>query len=167
MDSGADVFTRGYLLANKRMGNTVKILKLHTVAILSVILISTVATAGEFAAPDFRAKVTNVSNSGVVYFEGHGGYRLWGLLPEADYLRELLVGEELACYVAGELRGYWGGVSATSRSAVCISLDPNPNPFRSKGVIQYLLDSGHVTEFCAETLGLFGTCAERSFGRTE
>ena len=112
-------------------------------------------------APDFRAEVVGVDNAGIVYFEGNGGYRLWGLIPDSDYLRELLVGRTLACYVAGELKGRWRGISATTRTVVCRFglLDPQPK----EGLVKHLLQTGHATEFCAETLGLFGTCPAGSF----
>lgn len=116
------------------------------------------ANAGSLETPDFRDVVRGVDSAGIVYFERNGSHRLWGLLPDAENLREILVGKKLACNFVGEFEGKWRGVSAASSAVVCEIREISPNPQFPDGLVVHLLQSGHANELCSETLGLFGTC---------
>lgn len=152
-----------YSLGLGRASGFVEKLKFCIIIILSAILISTTTSASpRYTPPDFIAQVTEVDNWGIVIFDGHGGYRLWGLQPEVDFLRDLLVGKELACYEAGEIQAKWGSMYVKSRSAVCFSVHGIGDSL-SRDIGKFLLETDHAIELCAETLGVLGTCPARGF----
>lgn len=134
---------------------------LSTLMLVIVVSVFRVAEleAGELGKPDFMAEVVSVDSTGALYLEGNGRYRLWGLvILDPEFLRELVVGRDLGCYIAGELTGKWRGFSVSSKAAICISFELNPASMIPEGLIGHLLQTGHAKELCSETLGLFGTC---------
>lgn len=127
-------------------------------AVFSVFLFSNATASAVLPVPDFRAKVLKISNYGLVHFEGNGAYRLWGILPDVNYLRELIIGHELDCFRSGEVVGRWRGNSIRSRSVVCTARIQSPDQ-QFFDLITHLLETGNAIELCSETLGLLGTCS--------
>ena len=144
-----------------------KILKLRTVATLSALLISSIANVANadvildqsYVPPDFNDVVQTVYDTGLVLFENNGHYRLWGIIPDVPYLRQLVVGKTLRCLQAGETHRRYLGVSDVRSSVRVVYCHQGlPGPYPEGNLTEHLLATGHAIEICPETGNLFGTC---------
>ena len=114
------------------------------------------ASEGWSGPPDFRGTVQKVTENGRIVFEGNTSYRLWGIIPDVDYLRALIVGKFLICKQAGTTFRKRGDIIVPIHAVYCTQGFPDPYP--EGNLIEHLLETGHATEYCAETGNLLGTC---------
>lgn len=105
----------------------------------------------------FFDKVVEVTDAGYLVFENEGGYRLWGVDPDTEYLRSLVVNKTLSCKVVGrtfEFRSRVNIVNCSEHRTV----QQGGGTAASKHITELLIRSGHGREFCTETGNYYGTC---------
>lgn len=111
-----------------------------------------------FLKPDFQKVVTGVTPFGELIFDDDKPYRLWGLHPIPELLREEAKGKFLACISAGSLELI--DSKETHRSDVILCTYPRSENFRVglKFYSEKLIRDGAATELCSESRGYFGSC---------
>lgn len=110
-------------------------------------------TSADFSAgPYVVGRVISVSNYGEVVFESGDRYRLWGIIPDVDFLRSNVVGQTIYCTLAGQIN------SSHRRTEVAnCSFEIEGQRLR-ESIAGYLIQMGHGAEICSETLNWFKTC---------
>ena len=111
-----------------------------------------------FPTPDFRKTVTGVTSYGEVYFDEGKTFRLWGLNPNPDLLKEFITGKYLACLSVGSLTIRDNKTSHTSNTIWCAYSGPSFTSRHLNSFSQDLIRRGVATELCSETKGYLGHC---------
>lgn len=121
-------------------------------AVLGMFTTPEAAVSSPLGQLSFTDKVKGVTDPGFVNFEKQESYRLWGIIPDSEYLRTLLVGETLVCTLAGQTMSNQRYVRAVECSFAGTEWKP------ADTINFQMIKSGHASEFCLESLGWFGTC---------
>lgn len=91
-------------------------------------------------------RITHVYDNGFLGINGRGGYRLWGVDPNVEYLREITSEQDIYCRINGDVKK--GNFSTTL--VTCHFFDTT-HPLAKVTISRHLIETGNGEELCMET----------------
>jgi hypothetical protein len=130
-----------------------KVIRLAFLTAVTICLMKSALRAdGVQRQPTFTDSVHDVTDAGLIVFESHGTYRIWGALVDPESLRAYIVGRKLRCFSAGSTQRNLGSVKVITCN---ISSWEDPE----LGDLGRALISANIArEICSETINFYGTC---------
>lgn len=142
----------------KQQGVPLATFPIAVVLVASIALYSVSAKAEtEDDKPNFVDRVGSIGEFGKIEFERRGHYRLWGVLPEPQALREQILGSTLACLESGRSRA--GDRYAEVVYCWLYSTELEREGYRNGvNITRYLIENDLGTEICTETHNKYQSC---------
>jgi hypothetical protein len=103
--------------------------------------------------PSFTEAVVDIKKYGLIEFAFAGTFRLWGVIADADQIREAVLGEEISCNYAG---ASYMHPELPLKTVICDAASPKRPNMGDLG--RYLISEKGARELCAETSNYYGTC---------
>ncbi|WP_170334957.1 hypothetical protein [Ruegeria arenilitoris] len=100
----------------------------------------------------FNVKITNINKLGILTTTNNRSFRLWGIVPDQAAMKSLLVGVDLSCEASGQTTSHRRRVDV-AQCDIATGIDGT-----KEDVSKILINIHSLSEFCAETLGWYGTC---------
>lgn len=122
-------------------------------AVIFLNLIFFTAAKADFSPrPEFKATVIKVTEYGAIRFDNRRSARIWGIIPDPDRLRDLVLNQELLCTD-------WGSYAVHRRGGTLVTCEIMTGDYAESGdLAKLLLRLGYAEEFCLETRNYLSHC---------
>lgn len=144
--NGNERYISGFAMIKKALFGAVIFLNL---------ILFTAANADLSHPPAFKATVVKVNEYGAIMFDDRSSGRIWGIIPDPDRLRDLVLNQELSCTDWGSytVRRHW------SRPLTCTIM--TGEYAKSGDLAKLLLRLGYAEELCLETRNYLSHCEQK------